>query len=156
MTDVLTHSFVSEVAGYFNTCRRDCGAHTVHGRRASSYVTGGLASRFCRLPLFGPRTADDPIRLRARSSGVFWDRICWRGEEGDGQKLLILSKGLFHSAEFAPIRGSSNKSFEVLSNKMPYKSYISCQHCRDFLVRTKSRTAISFGNQRGGITVPTE
>ena len=120
MTDVLTHSFVSEVAGYFNTCRRDCGAHTVHGRRASSYVTGGLASRFCRLPLFGPRTADDPIRLRARSSGVFWDRICWRGEEGDGQKLLILSKGLFHSAEFAPIRGSSNKSFEVLINKIPH------------------------------------
>ena len=29
MTDVLTHSFVSEVAGYFHTCCRDCGAHTV-------------------------------------------------------------------------------------------------------------------------------
>ena len=36
------------------------------------------------------------------------------GERGDGQKLLILSKGLFHSAEFAPtISGSSNESYLV-------------------------------------------
>ena len=38
-----------------------------------------------------------------------------RREGRDGQKLLILSKGLFHSAEIAPLGGSRNERFVVVN-----------------------------------------
>ena len=94
---------------------RGCGTFqhnmTTHLRSHWGRVTGVPASRFCP-PLPSIWASDDPITLsleRRGGVGVFWGPYLpgenrRRREGRDGQKLLILSKGLFHSAEFAPMR----------------------------------------------------
>ena len=111
MTVGLAHSIASEVAGHFHTRYRHCGAHAVGDAR--SRVRDGRAGEQILPASIWASNADDDDPI-TRSSGVFWDRICWRAR-GDGQKLLIPSKGLFHSAEFAPLGGSRNESFVVVN-----------------------------------------
>ena len=50
-------------------------------------------------------TTTTAIRLRARAASFGAVFASEGGIERDGQKLLILSKGLFHSAGYAPLTG---------------------------------------------------